>query len=160
MNTIDIKGGQMSFGQRIELGKIITDPELTDYDRFKQCILCIDPNWKVIDMFVAAKYYQEILEGIKYWIEREKRELKYNPTPEELSAGIEVFSMSVGEMSTIMALAKDFAQDPDEILKWKYGKVFNILFTNLQSHLFRERLNRRIAEKAKAEASKGHRGKR
>lgn len=150
----------MSFGQRIELGKILGDDTLTDYERFKRCMVCIDPLFNVIDIREAVKYYDELLQGILFWVEREKKELQYNPTAEELAAGIEVFSMAVGEMTTIMALAKDYGQDLDEILKWKYGKVYNILFTNLQSHLFHERLSRRMQEKAKAESAKGRRGKR
>lgn len=154
MKQVDIKGGQMTFGQRIELGQIITNPDLSEFEQFKQSMLCLDPKWTVSQIRAGIKYWHKVLEGIKYWVEREKTELKYNPTPEELAAGIEILSLRVGEMSTIMALAKEFAKDPDEVLKWKYGKVFNILFTNLQSYLYRDRLEKRLLEKAKAEASK------
>lgn len=160
MNKVDIKGGQMTFGQRIELGRIVTDQSLSEYEKFKRCMLCLDENWRVTTLHPGLKYWYEVLEGLQYWVQREQAELKYNPTPDELTAGIEVLSMRVGEMSTLMALAKDYSKDPDEILEWKYGKVFNILYTNLQSHLFRERLDKRLAEKAKADSRKGRMGKR
>lgn len=150
----------MTFGQRIELGRILSEPGLSEYERFKQSMLCIDPTWTVQDMKEGVEYFDEVLEGILYWIDREKVELKYNPSADELAAGIEVLSLRVGEMSTIMALAKDYSKDPDEILEWKYGKVFNILFTNLQSFLYRDRLERRLAERARAKAMQGRRGKR
>lgn len=160
MNKVDIRGGQMTFGQRIELGQIITNPELSEFAQFKQVMLCLDPEWTVTQIKSGIKYYYEVLEGVKYWIEREKTELKYNPTPEEVAAGIGKLSLAVGEMSTIMALAKDYGKDPDEILQWKYGKVFNILFTNLQSYLYRERLDKIHAKKAKYDANKGRGHKR
>lgn len=150
----------MTFGQRIELGRILSEPELSEYERFRQSMLCIDPTWNVADMKEGVEYFDEVLDGILFWINREKTELKYNPSADELAAGIEVLSLRVGEMSTIMALAKDYSKDPDEILEWKYGKVFNILFTNLQSFLYRDRLERRLTEKAKAKAMQGRRGKR
>lgn len=159
MSQVDVKGGQLTFGQRIELGQIITDPALTEYQKFNLCMVCLNPEWSVAHLRKSIKYWEEVLDGIRYWVERE-RELKYNPTPEELAAGVEALALAVGEMSTIMALAKDFGKDPDVILGWKYGKVYNILFTNLQSFLFRDRLNKRLAEKAKAEAQRGRQGKR
>ena len=91
--------------------------------------------------------------GIKYWIEREQTELKYEPSAEEKAAGKDQYSLLVGEKATITALAKDYSKDQDEILEWKYGKVYNLLFTNLQSHLFRERLNKELERKAQQKAN-------
>ncbi len=160
MNYIDVKGGQMTFGQRIELGKIITDDTLTEYQKFKQAMLCLDPTWQVHEIDTTLGYWYEVIEGISHWVHREAVELKYKPTADELAAGVEALGLAVGEMSTIMALAKDYAQDPDEILKWKYGKVFNILYTNLHSFLYRERLEKRMLEKAKADSRRGRNGRR
>lgn len=153
IHKIDIQGGQMTFGQRIELGRIITDKDMTDLDKMKSAMQCLDVKWNLRNMSDMVEYWYEVLEGIKYWIEREQEELKYEPSAEEKAAGIIQLSLVVGEMSTIMALAKDFSKDPDEILQWKYGKVYNLLFTNLHSHLFRERLNKEIERKAKQKAN-------
>ena len=74
------------------------------------------------------------------------------PLPKKL--GHEGMPGKVAEkVATITALAKDYSKDPDEILEWKYGKVYNLLFTNLQSHLFRERLNKELERKAQQKAN-------
>ena len=148
IQRIDIQGGQMTFGQRIELGRIITEKELTPIDKMKEGMQCLGAKWSLRNTSEIVEYWYEVLMGIKYWIEREQTELKYEPSVEEKAAGIAQLSLVVGEMATITALAKDYSKDPDEILEWKYGKVYNLLFTNLQSHLFRERLNKELERKA------------
>lgn len=153
IQRIDIKGGQMTFGQRIELGRIITDKEMTGIDKMKEGMQCLGVKWSLRNTSEIVEYWYEVLLGIKYWIEREQTELKYEPSAEEKAAGIAQFSLVVGEMATITALAKDYSKDPDEILEWKYGKVYNLLFTNLQSHLFRERLNKELERKAQQKAN-------
>jgi hypothetical protein len=153
IQRIDIQGGQMTFGQRIELGRIITEKELTDIDKMKEGMQCLGAKWSLRNTSEIVEYWYEVLMGIKYWIEREQTELKYEPSAEEKAAGIAQLSLVVGEMATITALAKDYSKDPDEILEWKYGKVYNLLFTNLQSHLFRERLNKELERKAQQKAN-------
>ena len=91
IQRIDIQGGQMTFGQRIELGRIITDKEMTDIDKMKEGMQCLGGKWSL--------------------------------------------------------------RNTSEILEWKYGKVYNLLFTNLQSHLFRERLNKELERKAQQKAN-------
>lgn len=153
IQRIDIQGGQMTFGQRIELGRIITEKELTPIDKMKEGMQCLGAKWSLRNTSEIVEYWYEVLMGIKYWIEREQAELKYEPSAEEKAAGIAQLSLVVGEMATITALAKDYSKDPDEILEWKYGKVYNLLFTNLQSHLFRERLNKELERKAQQKAN-------
>ena len=153
IQRIDIQGGQMTFGQRIELGRIITEKELTDIDKMKEGLQCLGAKWSLRNTSEIVEHWYEVLMGIKYWIEREQTELKYEPSAEEKAAGIAQLSLVVGEMATITALAKDYSKDPDEILEWKYGKVYNLLFTNLQSHLFRERLNKELERKAQQKAN-------
>lgn len=153
IQRIDIQGGQMTFGQRIELGRIITEKELTDIDKMKEGMQCLGAKWSLRNTSEIVEYWYEVLMGIKYWIEREQTELKYEPSAEEKAAGIAQLSLVVGEMATITALAKDYSKDPDEILEWKYGKVYNLLFTNLQSHLFRERLNKELERRAQQKAN-------
>lgn len=140
----------MTFAQRIQLGQIITNRELSEYQKFRQSMTCLIPGWRVINMRASIPYWEEVLEGIKYWVEREQVELKQEPTAEERAAGVNDLALKVGDFSTINALAKDFAKDPDEILQWKYGKVFNILYTNLQVYNYRMRLEKQMADKAKA----------
>ena len=119
----------------------------------KEGMQCLGAKWSLRNTSEIVEYWYEVLGGIKYWIEREQAELKYEPSAEEKAAGIAQFSLAVGEMATITALAKDYSKDPDDILEWKYGKVYNLLFTNLQSHLFRERLNKELERKAQQKAN-------
>ena len=69
IQRIDIKGGQMTFGQRIELGRIITDKELTDIDKMKEGMQCLDVKWNLRNTSEIVEYWYEVLMGIKYWIE-------------------------------------------------------------------------------------------
>lgn len=142
----DIKGGQMTFGERIALGRIISGGQI-EVEQFKACMAVMCPGHKVKFTQEEMAYWHEILVGIKYWVHREQKELKYNPTAEEVAAGIDQLTMKVGEMSTITALAEKFAKDPDEILLWKYGKIFNILYNNLQSYLYKVNLDKVIKQK-------------
>lgn len=153
MRHIDVRGGQMTFGQRIELGRILTDPSTSEASKAIAVMRCLDPDWETTEMPQSIEYFAEVIEGLTYWIKRETAELKYDPSEEEQSAGIGQLSKMTGEMGTIMALAKDYGKDPDEILSWKYGKVFNILYTNLQSHLYQERLMKLRERRAKEKSS-------
>lgn len=154
MKKVDVKAGDITYSQRIELGQILTNTTTSEFEKFRATMLCLDEGWKISDLPKSLPYFEEVLEGIKYWIDKEKKDLKYNPTAEEIAAGIDIYSSSVGEMNTVMALAKDYAKDPDEILSWKYKKVMNILFTNLQSFLYKSRLEKQMSNKAKREAKK------
>ena len=127
--------------------------KVSDIDKMKEGMQCLGVKWSLRNTSEIVEYWYEVLLGIKCWIEREQTELKYEPSAEEKAAGIAQFSLVVGEMATITALAKDYSKDPDEILEWKYGKVYNLLFTNLQSHLFRERLNKELERKAQQKAN-------
>jgi hypothetical protein len=81
IQRIDIQGGQMTFGQRIELGRIITEKELTDIDKMKEGMQCLGVKWNLRNTSEIVEYWYEVLMGIKYWIEREQTELKYEPVP-------------------------------------------------------------------------------
>ena len=92
-------------------------------------------------------YFKRIIEGLEFWSEQEQTLLKYEPSQEELRAGIKDFSKKVGEFSTIKALAKAYNKDPDDILKWEYGKVFGILYTDLEEFKFNKRYQKVIESK-------------
>lgn len=158
MGTIQkyiIKDGQFTFGQRIELGQIVSDPKTTEWYKFKACMACLHPDYTIQYNVEEMEYWEEILEGIQWWIRREQNDLKYIPTPEEYAAGIEALSLMVGEMSTICAMAEKFSTgDPDIVLGWKYGKVFNVLYTNLKTFLYKDNLDKQLKQKAKRQQKK------
>ena len=136
-SKIDIQGGQMTFGQRIELGQIFTNEVLSDLDKFEMTFKClhdltIDPK----DFSKHVEYYNSIVLGLKYWAEKENQLLHHEPTAKEKRAGIKELSAKTGEFGTIKALAKAYNKDPDDILLWKYAKVFGILYTDLEEYKY------------------------
>ena len=150
MKKIDIKGGQMTYGQRIELGKICNkyagseDPNVA-HNMLKEVYTCLHGKAPVINPVTIVgllQYLHEVVEGILFWVEREQTALKYDPSPEELKAGVKDLSLKIGEFGTIKALAKTYSRDPDEVLEWKYGKVFGLLYTDLEEHKFSVKLNK------------------
>lgn len=144
MKKIDIKGGKFTYTQRIELGKIIAS-ETTDYDKFTQILKCL--NIRQSKSILLLGYFEEIIEGLQYWFERESVMLRYEPSMEEVAAGIQDYSKNIGDFGTVKSLAKAYNQDPDTILNWEYGKVFGILYTDLEEYKYNQRYNRELEKK-------------
>ena len=148
LSKIDIKSGKLSYGQRIELGKIF-QADANDVEKFNKTFECLHQYTpKVADYKTLIDYFKEIIDGVHFWIEREKL-LKYDPTPEETQAGIVSFCEKVGEFATIKSIAKTYGKDPDEIMDWEYGKVFGILYTDMEESKFQKRLNKVFERKYK-----------
>lgn len=148
LSKIDIKAGEMTFGQRIELGKIFENQSLNDFQKFTktfQCLYKYTPD--ITEVEKLSTHFEEIVTGLRSWIERENTMLQYTPTADEIRAGINELSKKIGEMGTIKALAKNYTTDPDEVLKWQYGKVFTILFTDLEEYKYRLRFEDVIRKK-------------
>lgn len=147
---IDIKEGKMTFGQRIDLGKIFQDINTSESEKFEKTIFCLHKyKPKPKEYALLFDYFEDIIQGIIHWIETEQTMLKYDPTSDELAAGIKEFSLKVGEFGTVKALAKAYSKDPDEILEWEYGKIFGILYTDLEEHKFQKTYNKVIENKSK-----------
>jgi hypothetical protein len=142
VKKIDIVGGQLTFEQRIELGRIISSgcdsaQALRDVMR---CLHGVEVDFsKKEELKWHIIYFEEVLKGIAFWVEQEKR-LKYEPTPEELQAGILQMTKNIGEYATLLAIAQAYNRDPDEVLDWKYGKVFGILLADFEKAKFQRRL--------------------
>lgn len=136
ITKIDIKAGDLTFGQRIEIGKIMAlkENEIVKFEKIFECLHKIKIKPKEYSKYVG--YYGKILEGLIFWVEKENTLLKYEPTTKEKRAGIKQLSTNIGEFGTIKALAKAYNQDPDTILQWKYGKVFGILYTDFEEYKY------------------------
>ena len=149
---IDIKGGEFTYGQRIELGGILANKQdRPEHELFLETIeLMYGRKPTVSEYKEAIKAFRHIVEGLVFWIELESRQLKYEPTQEEKDAGLERYAAEVGELGTAYALAKEFAKDPDEILLWKYGKVFGYLRKQKADGDFQRRYSAVLARKAKS----------
>jgi hypothetical protein len=132
----DVKEGKLSFGQKIELVKIALST-IADCEKAKEMIRCLGGKINKITPFNVgwvAKYITEVNEGLVYWAELEAKCLKYEPTMEERKSGYMEISKKFGDFATIEALANKYKKDPDDILKWEYGKVFTILWKDLEEH--------------------------
>ena len=138
-SKIDVKAGNMTFSQRIELGKILTTSvnESVKMEKTIQLLHEYRPKLKELPRLIT--YFQEIIDGMIYWNAAENKLLKYEPTPEEKRAGISELSKKIGELGTVTAMAEKYSQDPDVILKWKYSKVFGLLLADLEKAKFNKR---------------------
>ena len=147
---VDIKGGKLTFAQRIELGEIFGNGDMSEVEKFERAIKCI--YGKKIKPNQYGQYvgkFRAIVEGLQYWCEVEARMLHSEPTTDERAAGIEEYSKNIGIFGTVKAIAKTFGQDPDDVLQWEYGKVFSILYTDLEDYKYQRRLNKVIERKYK-----------
>jgi len=147
---IDVKAGKITYGQRIELGKIFQNLETSEIEKFNQTFECLH-NFRpvVLQYKKLLPYFEKIIDGLKFWIETEQTLLKYEPSVEELSAGIKELSEKLGEFGVVKSIGKVFSCDPDLILKWEYSKVFYILFTDLEEAKFQIRFQKVLEQKYK-----------
>lgn len=148
-SKIDIKAGDMTFGQRMELGKILSssDHEIIKLEKVFMCLHEFQPKPK--DYASLMDYYALIIEGMRHWMEVESIMLKYEPTPEEKRAGIKELTEKIEAFGTIKSLAKSYSQDPDVVLLWKYSKVFGILYSDLEEYKYRARYQKVIDKNKK-----------
>ncbi|MDR0541045.1 MAG: hypothetical protein LBH19_02405 [Dysgonamonadaceae bacterium] len=147
-HRIDIKGGKLTFGQRIELGKIFQSG-LSPAETFCKVFEALHGYTPETSEYGKLyPYFEEITAGLQFWFEQEKL-LEYKPTSEETQAGIKELSESIGEFGTIKALAKTYHTDPDVILTWQYGKVFGILYTDMKEFEYQRRYDKVIENKYK-----------
>lgn len=148
MLEIDIQGGDFTYAQRIELGQIFAT-EMEEYERYKAVFKCLhDKVPKATPQ--TLDYLKRVVEGLAGWVEKENTLLNYEPTSEELKAGIKQLSEEVGTMGTVLALARSCFVEPDEVLKWKYSKVFGILLVDLKQHKYQRRFNNVLEDQYKA----------
>lgn len=145
---VDVLGGDMTYGQRIELGKILSDDSISDYERFENVFYCLHGNKPSLLQYPKlVDYYTAIINGIVHWSKTEEELLHYEPTEEERRAGVKEYHTNVGELSAIHSMAKNFSKDPDEVLNWDYAKVFGILLNDLESYKYQQRFNKILTSK-------------
>lgn len=94
------------------------------------------------------KFSVQVFKDMQDWAERENKYLSYNPTKEEVQAGLGKFSQEIGIMGTVRRLAKDYGKDPDTILdRWSWGKIFQILRADCLESKYQRKLNDIISKK-------------
>lgn len=150
ITPIDFKAGEFTYGQRIELSKILADPSTPEARKFIQALECAYPGAEVEFSTQWLREFERLIDGVRFWADKEETMLHYDPTADEIAAGINDMTKRVGPMSTVIALASKFSQDPDAILEWKYAKVFGLLFADLESYKFQRRYSKVMEQRYKA----------
>ena len=149
---LDVEGGRFTYGNRIAVGIIFNNREMSDYKK----LLALYKEFfgytaRVLPRRRRFAVLDRLSEGLQEWMAKERQMLHYEPKDEEKKAGIDEYSRKVGDMATIKALAKEYGQDPDSVLRWEYSKVFGILYANLEEHKYHERYQKVLDEKYKRE---------
>ena len=146
LKIIDIKKGEMTFGQRILLGTILSNNKTSEYEKFCKCIeLLYKKEPSKLSMKKWVNIFDGIIEGLVYWSELENKELEYELTDEQKRAGYGKPS-KWSTLSTADTIAIKYKLDPDVVLDWKYSKVFGILAKDLDEHKKAEAYHKIISE--------------
>lgn len=137
---------EWTYGQRIAVGKCFekSKNDLEIFNSVFKELHSIEPKLKDIAKF--APYFQKIADGLKYWLDAEAKMLVREPSTKEKNAGIKELYESIGEYGTLTTLAEKYSKDPDEILQWKYSKVFGILYSDLKKAIYQEKLQKEYAK--------------
>ncbi len=146
----DIEGGDFTFMQRIEIGQALSS-EKDDIGKTLDCLHILLPSidWRRVNDIL--KWWNEVAApALGRWFEKERLNLSMDATKEEKEAGIAEMYKRCGDMAVVMALAKDYGKDPDEVAGWKYSKVFNILFVDKERALFERKLQKVYNNRLKA----------
>lgn len=156
LSRIDMEAGSFTYGNRIALGQIFRDTEKSEYQRMKAAFIELY-GWspRLLPMRLRVREMRRITAGFSGWIEKEQQLLNYEPDADQLAAGVKDLAEKVGDMGTLKAIAKAYAQDPDAVLQWEYSKVFGILFTDLEEYKFDKRYNKVIDGKYRKHSRRG-----
>jgi len=136
-DKINIKAGDMTFSQRIGLGKIMLS-DISEVEKFERVFKFLhgielnpddrsemDENSDLID------YFREIVTGLAFWIQQESL-MKYELTPKErINQDNSTDTLQVPG-GTINAIARKYNVGLDDVLNWEYKKVFQILFDDYE----------------------------
>ncbi len=148
VGSLDIEGGEFTYGNRIALGAILSDESRSEYQRLKAAFRELyGYSCRLLPLGLRMRLFDRLVAGLTAWIRREEELLHYEPTAEEVAAGVGELTRRVGHFATLKALAKAYGRDPDEVLGWDYAKVFGILQTDLEEHKFEERYAKVIHDK-------------
>lgn len=148
VGSLDIEGGEFTYGNRIALGDILSDESRSEYQRLKAAFRELyGYSCRLLPLGMRVRALRRIVEGVTAWVRKEGEMLHYEPSAEEVAAGVGELTRRVGNFPTIKALAKAYGRDPDEVLAWDYAKVFGILHTDLEEHKYEERYSKIINDK-------------
>lgn len=146
---IDVKAGKCTYGQMVELGRVLDvaftraeSGESGDVGTIKDMIRTLHPESAPAINKTNVEYAMRIASAVRLWRERESEKLKYTPSDEERAAGYETLAKLTGPTGVASTIAEKFGVHggPNEVFKWEYGTVFMVLFIDLERYKFQKRL--------------------
>lgn len=140
LTATDIRQMRHTFGQHLELRKAVKMDG--DAEVFAAVVEVVTGH-QVKPSDYDGKLYKVVTECIKAFAEVEKitgEKLSRPRTADEIAAGVERLSDAVGDMGTIITLAKSFGQRPNDVLEWTYGEVFAALLVDKETSEYERRM--------------------
>lgn len=123
----DIAGGDMSYGEYIQLCRVLSQENADDIQICQQLIKTL--HNKDIGVRAAKRllpYAKEIAEGIIAWVQREKDECSVPPTNEQIAAGLDKLSKEVGDMGGVVAISQQMGMTFEQVYNLPYVEVFTL----------------------------------
>lgn len=144
---VDVTGGICTYGQMVELGRVldrINGSVVDDAGAVRSLIRCLHPGVDLAIDFYTIRYALAIVEGVRFWRKQESERLSYTPTGDEKLAGYEKLARETGATGVAITVAEKFGVSggPDEVFGWPYATVFQVLRIDLERSNFQKRLQK------------------
>lgn len=136
----DIESGDMLYGERIQLARIFSDGQSTDFDKIRETIKLLH------DLEVGPKeaaelqpYVERIIRAFNDWLEREQKECSVQPTQDQSAAGFQILADELGDMGNVVQIAEQRGWTFEQVLKLPYTEVFTIWKVSAANARFEQR---------------------
>lgn len=146
----DISEGDLTYGERIELGRIVRDENMGDYQRIKEVCQCLyDVEVTPEQAVHLTDHVAKVLTDIIDWMKKEQQEFYIPPTPEEERARIQDLTKACGDMGDVVSLAESFQCSFEEVYNKPYLEIFTIHKVHAERTRYERRLNKVYQERKK-----------
>ena len=149
---VDVAAGHCSYGQMIELGRVLDDAAargdadhaLTDIATIKALFKVLHPDAAPTIDLETVRYAMHIADGVYFWRKQESDKLRYKPTADEKLAGYEALGAVTGPTGVASTIAEKFGVHggPDEVFSWPYATVFAVLLIDFERFKYQQRLSK------------------
>ncbi len=142
LTAADIRQMRHTFGQHLDFRKAVKAKG--DAELFAE-VAAVVTGHKVKPSEYDGKLFKAVTDCVKAFAEVEKltnEKLSRPRTADEIAAGVEKLSAAVGDMGTIITLAKSFGQLRNDVLGWTYGEVFAALLVDKETSEYEKRMMR------------------
>lgn len=147
---MSLRSERFTYAMRIELADIFADETLSPYHRLKAAFVAVHGySPTLLPIKRRVRELTAIAEEFGQMVDEEEAALHYEPTAEEVAAGISDYNKKVGHLGMVKSIAQTYSRDPDEVLQWPWSKVFGILLTDLEEYKYNQRLSEAHARSAR-----------